>query len=36
MQDTLQNGFSPFPVVAAPYGLVLGGGFEVISGTIKL
>ena len=31
MQDILQNlRFAPFPIVAAPFGLVLGGGFEVI------
>ena len=32
MQDILQSlHYAPFPVVAAPFGLVLGGGFEVIS-----
>ncbi|MDP6569900.1 MAG: 3-hydroxyacyl-CoA dehydrogenase/enoyl-CoA hydratase family protein [Candidatus Marinimicrobia bacterium] len=32
MQNILQGlRFAPFPVVAAPFGLVLGGGFEVIS-----
>ncbi len=32
MQSILQGlRFAPFPVVAAPFGLVLGGGFEVIS-----
>jgi len=32
MQDILQSlRYAPFPVVAAPFGLVLGGGFEVIS-----
>ena len=37
MQDTLQNvRFAPFPVVAAPFGLVLGGGFEVISACDKI
>jgi len=31
MQDTMQKlRFSPFPVVAAPFGLVLGGGYEAI------
>nr|MBC8478824.1 enoyl-CoA hydratase/isomerase family protein [FCB group bacterium] len=31
MQDILQGlRFAPFPVIAAPYGLVLGGGYETI------
>ncbi len=31
MQDILQSlRFAPFPVVAAPFGLVLGGGYETI------
>jgi len=31
MQDILQSlRFAPFPVIAAPFGMVLGGGFEVI------
>ena len=31
MQDTTQKlRFAPFPVVAAPFGFVLGGGYEVI------
>tara|TARA_X000001036_G_scaffold440129_1_gene494745 strand:+ start:11014 stop:13341 length:2328 start_codon:yes stop_codon:yes gene_type:complete len=31
MQDTMQKlRFSPFPVVAAPFGFVLGGGYEVV------
>jgi len=31
MQDILQSlHYAPFPVVAAPFGLVLGGGFETI------
>ena len=30
MQDTFQSlRFSPFPVVAAPFGFVLGGGYEI-------
>ena len=30
MQDTFQSlRFAPFPVVAAPYGFVLGGGYEI-------
>ena len=37
MQDILQGlHFSPFPVVAAPFGLVLGGGFEVIGACDKI
>ena len=37
MQDILQGlRFSPFPVVAAPFGLVLGGGFEVIGACDKI
>jgi 3-hydroxyacyl-CoA dehydrogenase len=37
MQDILQGlRFAPFPVVAAPFGLVLGGGFEVISACDKI
>ena len=37
MQDILQGlGFAPFPVVAAPFGLVLGGGFEVIGACDKI
>ena len=32
MQNILQSlRFAPFPVVAAPFGMVLGGGFEVIA-----
>lgn len=31
MQDTMQKlRFAPFPVVAAPFGFVLGGGYEVV------
>ena len=37
MQDILQGlRFSPFPVVAAPFGLVLGGGFEIIGACDKI
>jgi 3-hydroxyacyl-CoA dehydrogenase len=37
MQDILQMvRFSSFPVVAAPFGLVLGGGFEVIGACDKI
>ena len=37
MQDIMQNvRFSSFPVVAAPFGLVLGGGFEVIGACDKI
>jgi len=36
-QDTCQNlKFAPFPVVAAPYNLCLGGGFELIGATDKI
>jgi len=36
-QDILQGlRFAPFPVVAAPFGLVLGGGFEVIGACDKI
>ena len=37
MQDIMQNvRFSSFPVVAAPFGLVLGGGYEVIGACDKI
>ena len=37
MQNVMQKiRFSPFPVVAAPYGLVLGGGFETIGACDKI
>jgi 3-hydroxyacyl-CoA dehydrogenase len=37
MQSILQGlRFAPFPVVAAPFGLVLGGGFEVIGACDKI
>jgi len=37
MQDIMQAvRFSSFPVVAAPFGLVLGGGFEVIGACDKI
>ena len=30
MQDTFQSlRFAPFPVIAAPFGFVLGGGYEI-------
>jgi len=37
MQDILQGlRFAPFPVVAAPFGLVLGGGYETIGACDKI
>lgn len=37
MQQVLQGlKYSPFPVVAAPFGMTLGGGFEIIGATNKI
>lgn len=37
MQDIMQTvRFAPFPVMAAPFGLVLGGGYEVIGACDKI
>lgn len=37
MQDTLQKlRFAPFPVVAAPHNLALGGGYETIGATDRI
>jgi len=37
MQDTFQAlRFSPFPVIAAPFGFVLGGGYEVCGGCDRI
>jgi 3-hydroxyacyl-CoA dehydrogenase len=37
MQDVLQGlRFAPFPVIAAPFGMVLGGGYETIGACDKI